>query len=99
MGQAGSLYIPSIAYAPWQKGKVERMIQSVRSVVRKIVLHLGTKGEQDMRLAGIEAASAINARPGISGVSPAMMLFGLPHFTFTDTFYIQVTYDGAIACF
>eukprot|EP00974_Lingulodinium_polyedra_P096028 9307108-Lingulodinium_polyedra.AAC.1 len=29
-----------------------------------------------MRLAGIEAASAVNSRPGPSGISPSMMLFG-----------------------
>ena len=76
MGRAGTLYVPSAAYAPWQKGKVERLNQTVRAVITKCVLHRGLKGVSDMTAAGTEAASAINARPGPSGVSPAMMLFG-----------------------
>ena len=37
---------------------------------------MGLKGTQDMIFAGLEAATAINARPGISGISPCLMLFG-----------------------
>ena len=40
------------------------------------MLHLGLKGAQDMKTAGVEAATALNQRPGASGISAAMMLFG-----------------------
>jgi len=76
LGKAGTLFQPSAGYAPWQKGKVERRISTICSIVKKTVLHLGLKGPQDMKLAGIEAAAAVNQRPGASGVSPGMMLFG-----------------------
>ena len=76
LGRAGVLFVPSAGYAPWQKGKCERKIQSFKSIVRKTVLHSGIKGADEMRVAGVEAISAINQRPGASGVSPAMMLFG-----------------------
>ena len=52
------------------------MNQTVRTVVRKSVIHRGLRGMSDMRAVGAEAASAINARPGPSGASAAMMLFG-----------------------
>ena len=48
----------------------------IKSVVRKIILHMGLRGVDDVCLALIEAASAINQRPGPSGVSSSMLLFG-----------------------
>ena len=53
-----------------------RKISTSCLIVKKTVLHLGLKGPQDMKLAGIEAAAAVNQRPGASGVSPGMMLCG-----------------------
>ncbi len=50
--------------------------ETICAIIKKTVLHLGLKGEEDMKYAGIEAASAVNHRPGASGVSPGMMLFG-----------------------
>ena len=76
LGKAGTLFTPAAGYAPWQKGKVERKIKTICSIIRKTVLHLGLKGPEDMKLAGVEAAAAVNHRPGPSGVSPGMMLFG-----------------------
>ena len=76
LGRAGTLFTPAAGYAPWQKGQVERKIHSIKSIVRKTVLHLGLDGPVDMKFAGIEAVSALNHRPGVSGVSPGMMLFG-----------------------
>ena len=58
------------------KGQVERKISTVKSIMRQTELHLGLKGPVDMKYAGIEAVSALNQRPGASGVSAAMMLFG-----------------------
>ena len=75
-GNAGTLFQPAAGYAPWQKGKVERKIRTICSIMRKTVLHIGCKGPQEMKMAGIEAAAAVNQRPGASGVSPGMMLFG-----------------------
>ncbi len=76
LGKAGSFFQPAAGYAPWQKGKVERKVKTICSIIRKSVLHLGLKGAEDMKYAGIEAASAVNQRPGSTGVSPGMMLFG-----------------------
>ena len=67
---------PAAAYATWQKGKVERKIEAVKAIIRKTVIFMGLKGRQDMLVAGIEAATAVNQRPGPTGVSPAMLLFG-----------------------
>ena len=75
LGRAGTLYKPSAAYAPWQKGKVERKIESIKHVLRKAIIHCGVKADE-MNIAGIEAAVAVNQRPGASGISPSMMLFG-----------------------
>ena len=41
LGKAGTLFTPAAGYAPWQKGQVERKIHSIKSVVRKTVLHQG----------------------------------------------------------
>ena len=68
--------MPAAGYAPWQKGQVERKIQSLKSIIKKTVLHLGLSGQFDMKMAGVEAAASLNQRPGPSGVSPGMMLFG-----------------------
>jgi len=76
LGKAGTLFTPAAGYAPWQKGRVERKISTICSIIKKTVLHLGLKGPEEMKLAGIEAAAAVNQRPGASGVSPGMMLFG-----------------------
>jgi len=75
LGKAGTFYQPSAAYAPWQKGRVERKIESFKAIVKKTVLHSGVNGTE-MKLTGIEAATSLNQRPGPTGVSPAMMLFG-----------------------
>ena len=76
LGKAGTLFTPAAGYAPWQKGQVERKIHSIKSIVRKTVLHQGCKGDAEMRIVGMKAASALNQRPGASGVSPGMMLVG-----------------------
>ena len=76
VGRAGVLLVLAAGYAPWQKGKCERKIQSFKNTVKKTVLHSGIRGADDMRMAGGEAISAINQRPGASGVSAGMMLFG-----------------------
>lgn len=75
LGKSGVLLTPAAGYAPWQKGQVERKIESLKSIIAKVVFHRGLQGNEDMRLAGIEAASALNQRPGVTGVSPGMMLF------------------------
>jgi hypothetical protein len=76
LARAGTMYVPPAAYAPWQKGRVERKNATVRGVIRRSVLHSGVRGAKEMRLLGFEAASAINHRPGPSGVSASLMLFG-----------------------
>ena len=52
------------------------MNATVRGTIRRSVVHMGLRRAGDVRLAGIEAATAINHRPGTSGVSPALLLFG-----------------------
>ena len=76
LGKAGILFIPAAGYAPCQKGQVERKIQTIKSIITKVVLRQGLAGTDEMHIAGIEAAAAVNQRPGSSGVSPGMMLFG-----------------------
>ena len=76
LARAGTLYIPAAGYAPQQKGQVERKIQSFKSIVKKAVIHQGINTSQEMKICGIEAAAALNARPGATGVSPGMLLFG-----------------------
>ena len=75
LGQAGTLYNPTAEYAPWQKGKVERKIQSFKAIIRKTVMYRQCKADE-MKVVGIEAATALNQRPDPTGVSAAMMLFG-----------------------
>ena len=75
LGRAGTLYLPTAGYAPWQKGKVERKIESFKTIIKKTVIHSGVTGEE-MRMCGLEAVATLNQRPGPTGVSAAMMLFG-----------------------
>ena len=74
LGRAGTLFSPTAGYAPWQKGKVERRIQSFQSIVRKTVMHRDGHPDE-MKIIGLEAVAALNQRPGPTGVSPSMMLF------------------------
>ena len=76
LAKAGTLYLPSAAYAPWQKGQVERKIESFKSIVRKVILNRGLTTADEMRTAGHEIAAILNQRPGPHGVSAGMMLFG-----------------------
>ena len=48
MAQVGTMCVPTVAYAPWQKGVVERKIEPLKSIVRKSVVHLSVKGEREM---------------------------------------------------
>ena len=50
------------------------MNATVRGTIRRSAVHSGLQGDEDMRIAGFEAAAAINHRPVPVGVSPA--LFG-----------------------
>ena len=75
LGRAGTLFAPTAGYAPWQKGKVERRTQSSPSIVRKTVMHRSGQSHE-MKMIGMEAVAAMNQRPGPTGVSPSMMLFG-----------------------
>ena len=63
LGRAGTHLLYSASYAPWQKGKVERRIQTFENIVEKIRIHQGIRTDQDMRFAGIEAINAMNQRP------------------------------------
>ena len=49
--------------------------------MRKTVLLTGLKGDEEMKIAGIEAAMTLNQRPNATGVSAAMMLFGPVSYT------------------
>ena len=43
LGRAGTFYQPSAGYAPWQKGKVERKIESFKSIIKKrkiFIIHI-----------------------------------------------------------
>ena len=53
LGKAGTVFTPSAGYAPWQRGQVERKVQSFQAIIRKIVLHHGMSGPADMKLAGV----------------------------------------------
>ena len=76
LGRAGTMFVPSAAYAPCQKGQCERTAQTIKNTIRNTVLQLGLDGPIVLRLAGFEASSAANHRPGPSGISPCMMTFG-----------------------
>lgn len=76
LGRAGSRYVPPAAYTPWQKGRVERENTTVRSSMRKSVLHMGLRGADDMYLIGLEAAAAFHQREDSAEVPAAMMFFG-----------------------
>ena len=76
LGRAGTLYLPTAGYAPWQKGKVERRIEAFKAIVRKAARQQHVDTDAEMRIVGFEAATSLNQRPGPTGVSPAMVLFG-----------------------
>jgi len=64
LGKPRTVLTLPAGYAPWQKGKVARKIRTMCSIIKKTVLHLGLAPEE-MKLAGIEAAAAMNQRPGV----------------------------------
>ncbi len=75
IGRAGTQYAPPAAYSSWQTGRVERMSAAVRGTIRRTAVHMRLRREACW---SHEAAAAINHRPGASGVSPALFLFGEP---------------------
>ncbi|CAK0872907.1 unnamed protein product [Prorocentrum cordatum] len=76
LSRSGTAYDPTAAYAPWQKGKVERKIQEAKNVMRKTIRHGAYAGIEDMRTLAWEAASVLNHFPGQCGYSPSLLLFG-----------------------
>lgn len=76
LGQHGSLVHPTLAYSPWQEGRVERRIEFLKQVQAKAIVHGGLEGERAICICGWEAAHAHNHRPGRAGVPPITRLFG-----------------------
>ncbi len=74
LSKSGSFFSNTAAYAPWQKGKVERQIEGFKAVMNKTILQEGVQGSAEMKLIGIEVATVLNQRPVPTGVSPALML-------------------------
>ena len=74
--QAGTHVWPTAAYAPWQKGRVERRISAMKDTMRALIMQRGLAGAETMQLCAQEAAHAYNQRPGGCGFSPAQRLFG-----------------------
>jgi len=75
-GRVGTQIHPAAAYAPSQKSREERKIQSLKEVQKKSIIHTGVHGARAMKLVGWEAANAVNHQPGRCGVSPAVRLSG-----------------------
>ena len=48
---------------PSKEGKVERKIQSFKAIIRKTVMYRQCKADE-MKVVGIEAATALNQKPG-----------------------------------
>ena len=57
---AGSTYIPSKAFASWQKGKCESRVQTFKNTLEQAALFFRLKGAEHMTTAGMEAINAIN---------------------------------------
>ena len=74
--RSGSVLWPTAAYAPWQKGRVERRIRAQKDDLRATSMHLNLTGAEPLRAAAQEVAHCYNQRPGASGFSPATRLFG-----------------------
>jgi len=76
VGRAGALHVLPPRTRLGKKAGRKRRIQQPKAVVKKAVIYRGTQGPEEIAVTGREAASAISQRPGISGLSPHMMLFG-----------------------
>eukprot|EP00971_Amphidinium_carterae_P041132 807786-Amphidinium_carterae.1 len=74
--QSGSRVDPAAPYAPWQKSKVERNIESVKEIIKKSVSHCQAKGQEEMDALMREAGQALNRKPNYTGYSPSMLVFG-----------------------
>ena len=84
---SGSHVWPTAAYAPWQKGRVERRIAALKDTMRTLIMQRTLKGEQDMRVCAQEASYVYNQRPGGSGFSPAQRLFGTRPRAYADLYH------------
>ena len=76
LGAAGCTVWPTAPYAPWQKGKVERRIRTLKETMGSMVLHSDLHTEADMGKLAYEVAQAYNHRVGPSGFSQSQRLFG-----------------------
>ena len=76
LAASGTLLWPTAAYAPWQKGRIERRIGALKETIRKLVMQKALTTNQQVTMVAHEAAQAYNQRLGPGGFSPAQRLFG-----------------------
>jgi len=83
---SGTVLWPTAAYAPWQKGRVERRIHALKDTIQAVIMHKGLRGQCELEAAAMEAAHAYNSRPGGSGFTPGQRLFGTRPRAFAEVY-------------
>ena len=64
------------AYSPWQKGRVEQRIATIKEVAGQTILQHQVAGESDVSIVSHEVAHALNQRVGRLGIPPVTRVFG-----------------------
>ena len=59
------------AYSPWQKGRVEQRIATIKEVAGKTILQHQVAGRSAMSIVSYEVAHALNQKEGRLGILPA----------------------------
>jgi len=85
--QSGTHVWPTAAYAPWQKGRIERRISALKDTMRAVMMHRALSGAEAMQVCAQEACHAYNQRPGGCGFSPAQRLFGTRPRAYADLYH------------
>ena len=73
---SGTQVQTTAAYSPWQKGRVEKRIATIKEVAGKTTLQHQVAGRSAMSILSYEVAHAPNQRAGRLGTYPATRAFG-----------------------
>ena len=73
---SGTQVQTAAAYSPWQKGRAEKRIATIKEVPGKTTLQHQVAGRSAMSIVSYEVAHALIQGAGMLGVLPATRVFG-----------------------
>ena len=73
---SGTQVQTTVAYSPWQKGRVEQRIETIKEVAGKTIVQHQMTGRSATSIVSYEVTHALNQRAEKLGILPATRVFG-----------------------